>query len=469
MSPVARRALLLHLLLLAALTLSPQDVGATSVYVRTLTAGRATGYLRADRTTVAPRLLTQGLTIGAFDLMGDRSGSLNFHTTLRFHTDIGLREALRDRPAFAGQYNDLRLELMYLRWRPNRWLELQLGRQWARGALGMRDFDGMRLRLGPRTSRDGHAFLELYGGLDTRIDNALWATDNLDVQGIPLHNDAPQRPSDWLFGARTGYVLEPYVFTDLSYQRRTSGAGVGDERVALAISSNPVAPVNVSAHASYHTILGGFERLGVQGAWRTQALLDSTWSAGVERRQPWFDSASIFNLFGANPYDGAWLTWQVPTPGIQSEFEVRSWWRSFHGDDDTLDLGTGEDDANAFGAALAHRTRLRVLDRAVEWDSHLSYQRSPDDYGGTQYLADTRLRVPMRTAEPVFLNARLLGLYADLDDHRRPDQLAVSALGGVDLKILNQGTLSLLVEQQWVTYGLSSTNLYATFSLEFWP
>ena len=79
------------------------------------------------------------------------------------------------------------------------------------------------------------------------------------------------------------------------------------------------------------------------------------------------------------------------------------------------------------------------------------------------------MRVPITNSEPFFINARLLGLYADVTDHRRQDDFIVSALRGIDFPVVQSGIFSVLVEQQFLSQGLPATNVYASFALEAWP
>ena len=64
-------------------------------------------------------------------------------------------------------------------------------------------------------------------------------------------------------------------------------------------------------------------------------------SAGIEHRLPWFDAASIFNVFGARPFEGAYTTWQIPVASLRTSLEVRGWGRAYDANLELADLGGG--------------------------------------------------------------------------------------------------------------------------------
>ncbi len=247
---------------------------------------------------------------------------------------------------------------------------------------------------------------------------------------------------------------------------------VGSERFGAAASASFMRRLVASAYGSYHAQLGTIDRAGAQLAWQPgadQAVL----SAGVEDRLPWFDSSSIFNLFGARAYQGAYAVYQQPLDSLHTDVELRTWGRYYHGDDNAmgpsaLDAGVHAADERALGGAVSHRSRLRVWHKPVVWRSLVSYQASLDR-GTDQFLADTRVRVPVWQRD-LFVSGRGLFLAA-LTDNARFDPGGVAATGvlGVDVPISTLGTLSAVVETTAGSFYPVNTSVYATFALEHWP
>ncbi|MBA2660738.1 MAG: hypothetical protein H0U74_00460 [Bradymonadaceae bacterium] len=243
--------LLLELLLFG-VGASP-EAWATTYRLRTLTVGRATQYFRADATVVAPRRLTQALALSAFDLGDDNSGSLNAHLSVRYFSDFGLEQRLRSEPLFADQWNATTLDLAYLDWRPLDALTLRLGRQWAMGSLGVRDFDGAWVRFAPTTGALV-PYVELYGGRDVQLGLSAWDPSSWDVQGLPPNDDGIEgAPWHWLAGTHLGARYKRLASLDLGYRRRFRGGAdgaqiVGDERLGAAVSGSP-------AHRAYQRLV----------------------------------------------------------------------------------------------------------------------------------------------------------------------------------------------------------------------
>jgi len=458
-------------------TISSQDAHATTYEVRAMTTGRTAQYLRTDRTIAAPRLLTQGLTLGAYDLLDQGTGSLNARVSVRYTTDLGLQRDLRELAPFVNQFNDIRVDIAMMSWRPSRRVSLTLGRHWSVGALGVRDFDGITARFSPKLSPRDSMWFELSAGRDAQLAFGALAPDAYDVQGIPLSVDVgTARGFPWLMGGRIGYRRGDTVWVDAQYQRRMSTgverpddrrSTLGDERVGAAATWAATPRLNVDAAASYNTLLGALDRAHVTSAWRpgTRRLV---FTAGLERRRPWFDSSSIFNLFGANPYDGAYVTAQRPVLGETTLLEARLWGRSFHGDERTGDLGFSGDDAQAFGGALAHTTRARVGSTLIRWSSQLSMQAGAPGYGGDQVLLDTHARVPVLVGELFYVHARVLGVALRPEHHRHDDAFSMSAIAGLDLPVAAGGLFSILLEQQLNTRAPNATNVYFSFEVSAW-
>jgi hypothetical protein len=452
------------------LLLAPTGARAQSVRVRSLSAGRLTHFARSDGSTAAPRLLSQALELDAYDLRGDGSGALSARVSMRYQTDLGLPRGLRgSSPLFVDQYNDARLDVAQIQWRPWRPLTLRAGRIWSWTALGPRDLDGAslaaRARLGPQNLR-----LEAHAGRRVSLAYGWYASSTFDVQGLPIRDDlAPADDAPWLMGLSAGYSFDDLVSVSVALQQAVGEARVGDSRAGGALVVTPHARVNLSGHATYHLLMDDLTRAGLELAWRAPGA-EGDLSAGLERRRPWFDSASIFNVFGANPYDAAYLNYRQPVGPWRATFDARLWARAFHGDSDTGDLGAGAQDARAVGASLTARARSRLLDAPIQWTARASYQNGLEGYDGDQVLVDAGARAPFSLGELFWLRARLVGLWTSGGSSTRADDaLAASGLLGVDLPALDVGVLSVLLEQRLGTAEAPSTNLLFNLSVEVWP
>ena len=472
--------LFLALLTCSLLCTSPTVASARTFYMRATTAGEATQWRRLDLGVEASRPLLLGIELGGYDLLDDQSGSLSARFSMRYANDFGLDPSLSSEPVFAPQVNDLRVNLLYLRWRPTKMTDLVAGRQWSINALGMRDFDGVTAALVPFDDRALRMRFALYGGRDVQLGYGGSMPGFSDVQGVPLGQERSVDRLPLLAGADLSMSLIEKIQLQASYQRRwrdeASGAErdwrLGDERVGAGALVSPTERINLSAQVSYHTLLAGLDHVGVQTSARISERGQTSLSAGVERRQPWFDSASIFNIFGANPHDELWIAMGSDVSKLSTRFELRSWARAFYGNDAGANLfqsgfATSPEDARALGVAAAHRTTIMIAERPLRWSSQLSMQLGARDYGGNQYLADTRARLPVLPGT-LGVTARLIGLRVAHDHHRYEDEHALSAILGIDAPVLERGRLSVLFEQRASTNEVASTNIYGVIEMEVW-
>ena len=168
--------LFLALLTCSLLCTSPTVASARTFYMRATTAGEATQWRRLDLGVEASRPLLLGIELGGYDLLDDQSGSLSARFSMRYANDFGLDPSLSSEPVFAPQVNDLRVNLLYLRWRPTKMTDLVAGRQWSINALGMRDFDGVTAALVPFDDRALRMRFALYGGRDVQHDEFVVAS-----------------------------------------------------------------------------------------------------------------------------------------------------------------------------------------------------------------------------------------------------------------------------------------------------
>lgn len=466
-------------------TVAPNFVGeaeATTYRVRTLTVGRATQYFRSDQSIAAPRRLTQGLNLSAYDLVGDRSGSFNAHLGIRYFSDFALEERLRRDPLFADQWNDLTLDIAYLQWRPWTPLELRLGRQWSMSAAGMRDFDGALLRLSPGNGGDVQPYVEIYGGRDVQLGLTRWDPSSWDVQGLPPNEGGIEgAPWHWTLGAQLGLRWSDQLWTELAYGRRfrppiddldlASGQGmiIGEERLALATSASPHSTLTFSTRTSYHTLLQAFDRASLMGSWRVpwggEQVRSPVVTLGVDERRPIFDSSSIFNLFGPRPHRGAFMTYQHPVEGISTLLEGRTWTRFYFDDEQSPFLG----DSRAIGGALAHHSRLAIADHPIQWTSQISHQIGGAELSGShQFLGESRVRIPV-IWDDVYLSARGLILLSQPSHFRRDSAYALSGVLGAEIPVGDNARFSLAVETSGSSLYPVNTSAFASFELEIEP
>jgi hypothetical protein len=457
---------------------------AANYRIRSITIGRATQYFRSDGTVSAPRVLTQGLSVWGYDLLDDRTGSVNLHLSLRYNTDFSLVRRERDNPYFNDQWNELTLDLAYLDWHPYEAMRLRLGRQWSQGALGIRDFDGLLFEWRPRVEAGTHARFEVYTGRDIQTAFGEFDAATFDVQGLPPDSgmDDPFEADKLdgvhlIGGASAGMQWGAEAGFELSYRRRWSlgvdspllddQTVVGSERFGAAASAAFHPRLVASAHGSIHSQLGDVDRAATQLTWRVPGATGYL-SGGVEHRHPWFDSSSIFNLFGARPHQSAFGLYQLPVESLRTEFEVRGWGRQYHGDEAAVSTGVAPQDERALGGAISHTSRLSLWEKPMSWRTLLSYQASVDR-GTDQLLADSRVRMPV-LERALFVSARGLVLMA-MTNHQRFDDQGYAATGvlGLDVPVSTLGTLSVAVETTGGSFYPTNTSVYAIFAVEHWP
>lgn len=492
--------LLLFVSVTACLTCVGQAGEASQFRVRSISIGRSTQYFRADRSVSAPRVFTQGMSLWGYDLLDDKSGSLNLHVSMRYTSDFSLDSTERRNPYFDRSWNAVTLDLAYLDWRPYRALRLRLGRQWSGGTLGVRDFDGLMVQFRPRIAPSTHAQFEGFLGRETQDAYRNWFDPaRFDVQGLPIDAQFEFDPDEGVHliaGASAGLNWGQTAGLEVSWRRRWSmgitsealeslghsTSVVGSERIGLAGSASVHPRLVTSAWGAYHTLLGDVDRAGAQLAWRIPGV-ESSLSGGVEHQIPWFDSSSIFNLFGPRAHQQAFISYQHRVEAIATDFQVRTWGRYYPG---TQGLNRGNDlrfspddiQERAAGVSLRHLTDLRVWNRKVRWSTMASWQSSIDR-GSDQWMGQLHLRVPV-WGDDLFVSARGLLLAATQDELRgapsgfvrlRSGATAFASTGviGLDLPVSDLGTFSASTVTTGGNIYPIDTSVYASFRVEHWP
>lgn len=445
------------------------ELHAQVVKVQSSTLGRYQQRLRLDNRVDAVRALSQRVSVWVWDARGNQSQDLNIVLDARYFTDFGLGTALRLDPLFGTEWNDLVLERMMVEWRPVPWTRLGLGRQWGVNALGMQEFDGISVRLAPSLGKGVRARLELEGGRDVQLETGWYTSDSYDVQGLPSESRDVQL-SDWAttLGGTVGLGWSD-AGVAVSYRRRDyeeEGAwATGEDRIGAAIHGQISRHVNISAQGVYNNLLEDVERASLQVAsrtWQTGPLV----SLGIDQQTPWFDSRSIFNVFGPSAHRGGWLTLVQNVPHIDTEFELRGWGRIY-------DVNVRDEDGNPFqfepvhvGGALAHRTRVPMPALPLEWRSTLSFQQSVDaTYQSEQWLADSTVRVPV--TQTLTVVGRGVVLHSQSDYQRAAGQWGTTGVLGLEWDT-ELGEIAFTVEGQHSEFLGGNLQGYVSWDVEVW-
>jgi hypothetical protein len=473
--------LLLAGLVAAASLAVPDDARAARFRIRSYTLGSATHTPRPDETLAAERLYTQGLDIRGYDLLGDHTGSLSAVVDTRYTTDFAIPDGRRNDSPYAHRWNNLALRLAYVEYAPGGAFEARVGRQWSRGTLGIRDFDGLRALVRPRLDTSTRGLVGAYAGREVTIADGYYATDEFDVQGLPAHND--DRVDDleatsgwpWIAGGRIGLEWDDTGSFEFAYRRRWRTFSepdletrTGSERFGVAAAMSPHRRLTLSASTTYHTLLGAVDRAELDAAWSLPGPVDTV-SAGLEHRHPWFDAASIFNLFGTRPHQGGYLTLQQGVDPLATELEVRGWGRIYRGDPAGVAYdGPPGSTATRLGTAVSHTTDLHPMNHPVDWSTRLSVESDVAGEESAHLLADTRLRSPFLFRD-TYLWGRTLLLGVVGRDRRTESGRAATFVAGADIPVRQIGELSLIAEHTVGSFYRPTTDLYATLELEFWP
>ena len=337
----------------------------------------------------------------------------------------------------------------------------------------MRDVDGVRVRLEPRLSHGVNGIVDAFAGRDVHSGYATLNSDAWDVQGIPVQQDGGA-PGGLRVGGTVGLAWSDAAL-DVSWQRsaRTvDGISVTDDaRIGAALSGNVSRRVVLSSQASYHLLFEDVDRAALDLAWRAP-WAEAVLSGGIEHRQPWFDASSIFNVFGARPFEGAHLVYQHPLGALRTSLEVRTWGRVYDGDLDLSNFGGGVADARAVGAAVGHTTTFDGFGLPFRWQSLASYQTSPagDDgsaQGGDQWIGDTRFRFPV-ISRRVFLTGRFIGAWAGAaPGSQKTDGAAFTTVVTGEVPV-SFGRFMLSVDGTRSTWFDPNVNAWASFASEFW-
>jgi len=462
---------------------SPTPAEAATFRVRTYSLGRATQSPRADGTAHSRRIFTQGLDLRGFNLLEDGPGRLDAVVEGRYSTDFEIPNDRRDDALYADQWNDLALRLAYLDWRPTPEVGLRFGRQWSRGTLGIRDFDGLRLELRPTLDSATDGLLVVFGGRSVQLGSAAFNTDDFDVQGLPATNDGDADPASprpgsepWVAGGRTGLRWADGANVTFSYRKRwRSGPGrfavggdtrTGSERFGVATTIVPHDRVTVSASAVYNALLRDVDRASLDVAWNLPDPF-GTLSTGLEHRRPWFDASSIFNLFGTRPHQGARLVYQHSVPQLQTEFQFRHWGRIYRGDERSTGFRRTRRKTTRLGAAVAHFSDLFPFGHSVDWTSQVSLESDTRGRESAHLLADTRASTPF-VFDGVYVTGRALFLGTVGERPGARSGVAGTYVLGLDIPVQDLGTFGIRGERTTGSFRRSTTNLFATLRVEVW-
>lgn len=444
----------------------PRGAEGATYQIRSQTAARATQFLRSDHRLSAPRNFSQALTLSAYDIGEDGQGRFNARISLRYDTDFALAQRLRQDPLFSDQWNDLTLDIAFLQWRPHENFELVAGRQWQFSPLGMADFDGISL-LYQSTRGRLRPFASVGLGRDiqrglTPFDPGAW-----DIQGLPPNETALTDDLRHFMGSASAGLVEPGRHRVELMAREYRRPQVDDRsktavtrRLGAAMTITPLPSLSVTGLTSFHSAANGIDRAHLNAALK---LGPAQASAGIDHRAPIFDTHSIFNLFGAQPYRSAYLSYRHRLARFASSLELRAWTRAFFDEPGRL-FRTG--DTRALGASIGadHRLSL-VVPLQIFWQ--ISGQTNRQEGSGEQYLAHLHLRAPT-AVDGLFLTGRFLGLLARRSHHRLDSGYGATAALGAELVLGELGRLTATVESRGASFAPANTALFALFEVEAW-
>ena len=450
---------------------------AQSYRVESRTIGRITQSPRSDGSLDPQRTFMQQVGVGVYDATGTRDGMVNGYVGMRYATDFGIEQSLRTEDEMGIWWNYFALDEAWAELKPMDSLRIRGGRQLHLDALGMRDFDGGAISLTPRMGKSVRGVLEVYGGRDVQFEGGEVDSDAYDVQGVGFDSDFADAAAHWLVGGRTGLRWSDASF-ELGYVRRQydlqpsdahdTELALGEERFGAAMAAHVSRDVNLSGQASFNSVINTVDNARFQVASRIVPL-GSILSGGVEHRVPWFDSGSIWNIFGAQPRQGAFLTYQQPVAKWLTTFEARSWSRIYHGDYDHWDWGNSDDDEVAFGGGLGHTTRVDLWEHPVQVRNFASVQSSVESgYGGDQFLWDSSIRGQTPGLRSSRLTLRALVLHARTSNWRRPNSTMVTGVAQFAWPT-QIGDLGLTAELSQSSDVGGNSRFFVVYEIEAWP
>ncbi len=455
----------------------PTSAWAQSYRVHSQTQGRVTQVPRFDGTLDAQRTFQQRLSLSVYDATGSRTGAVNGHVGVRYFTDFGLTRELRLEEDQGIWWNYIVLDSAYVEYNPWDEMRVRAGRQFQVSSLGMRDFDGATVTYKPRLAPGIRGLIEAFGGRDVQFEGSDIDPDAYDVQGVGFDSDFAEADGTWLVGGRAGLSHSDASF-DFAYTRRdydlqpseaySDENAVGEERFGVAAAGNIYRDLNISAQSSYNVLLKTIDNGRAQLAWRV-APWESVVSMGVEHRVPWFDSGSIWNIFGAQPRQGAFLTYQHPVAALRTSFEFRTWGRIYHGDADSWDWGAAPEDETAYGAGLGHSSEVFPWGYQLKWRTFFSGQTTKEgSYGGDQLLLDSSVSANTPGLRESRVTLRGLGLYASTSNWRREDSGAITGVFRFDWPT-QIGELAAMVELSHSSDIGGNSRFYVVYEVEAWP
>jgi hypothetical protein len=448
------------------------------------------GYqLRAgDDTLVNRRRLTQYLglevfNIGPKDVYGRplERNQIYLSISLRFDADLGdfanVRELTGRTPE--AELNQTRLELLYAYVGGHAlWdvVDFKLGRQLMVDLFDFQSFDGLSVEA--RTPFN--VAFEAWGGLNVTgaapFDSPVFRTDGVALGGNQ-RDTLGARQEDALqptFGVAAKTVGLPYLTARLSYLRTMSftgdqqpgepSTGVVDEKIGLTARGRLFHGIFVPWFGfRYNLLYGGLDELQV-GA-RINADKHHGIQAEYVYAAPTFDGDSIWNVFGAQAFNDARLTydltlgrWRVFARGFARLFGNEK--TSANGVDPAriTSLGTG----TAYGASAG--ARLDLGRGYARLDGYYE-----DGYGGTKAGADLagRLRILGDWTTGLIVEGRLSYVYFR-DDSRTIDHAhSLGIQAGARYSFVKGLTLHLVVEENVNRFWSSQFRALALLDVAF--
>lgn len=452
-------------------------LSAQTLKVRTQTVGRATQFLRTDRTVSAQRPLSQIVDVWGYDLTGKKTGALRGEFSFRYFNDFGLSGAQRANPYLAHEWNRLSIDLANISWRPWSALDFSVGRLITRSMFAARDFDGARIHLVvpfvDKTAWTSHGYVgrHVVGRPET------FNPDSYDVQGRPIEDRVDETvEQELLTGFRTGFSM-PAGVVNIGWERRETADAKLEEKLAVGANGNPLRTLNVVGYMSYHTILSDLDRARLLVAWsvfQDQPSVEPTprssslvTSIGAEHVVPTFDSNSIFNLFGTSPSQAVF--WSNDYRLGLSKIGLKTWLRLNQGDGENFDFGSDARDSRTVGVGVDYRTKFYIAQKPLTVSTLVSFQPAGSNaYGADQGLGRLSFQMPFFDHRISARTRSALVLVGADPSTRHEGGAALTQLVGVDVAA-SFGRLGLAAVGQTSDVLGNHLNLYASFSSELWP
>jgi hypothetical protein len=323
--------------------------------------------------------LRERLTLGVFDL-AEGEARLDFRGDLEIGADLGPSPEIQEvLPVDHRARFDLYVARFDFESGP---VQILAGRHTLVDEIGYDALDGVTARVAAAP----YVGVEASAGLGVRRPWSGFGPDVFTPDGGALPD-------------RAGYVVGGAVYTrDLDLvqaraaYRRQFDAAVQEEQAGVSVDVHPWAPLTLSGGLRWDALFARVSGLRADATVRLSEALSVR--GGYAREVPTFSADSIWNAFGAEPWDdvhgGAWWAsgpWRVAGDGSVRFF--------YAGPDDVQAPGaTAPVQGSAPGTRAAWEAGARV-ERAIDDAGDAGVEaRFGDGYGGQRHYGDVFAEVP---------------------------------------------------------------------------